>query len=296
MNREILKYIKNKNLKITDKEKFTTIIGSEPSRGARSPILWNKCFKRLKKKVKMYPLDVEKKNLKKLLNFLKSNKNFLGGSVTVPYKENIFNLLKKNSTNEAKNISAINCIFRDKKGNLKVTNTDGEGSLLAFKKKFKNKKIEKILILGCGGAGKAVSTYFANLKEVKSLTILSRKKKDKYFANRIKSKWLEFNSILKLKYDFDLIINCTSLGFGKHQEKISLNKSYLDRLNKNTIIYDIIYKPKKTKLLEYSSKRSLKTLNGLDMNLYQAVISFSYVNKIKNMKLIKKAMNEKLYN
>ena len=50
MNRELLKYIKNKNLKITDEEKFTTIIGSEPSRSARSPILWNKCFKRLKKK------------------------------------------------------------------------------------------------------------------------------------------------------------------------------------------------------------------------------------------------------
>ena len=292
MNKELLNYITNKNLNIANEEKFTAIIGSEPSKGARSPELWNKCYKRLKKKVKMYPLDVEKKNLNKLINYLKLNKNFLGGSVTVPYKEKIFDLLKKNSTSEAKKISAINCIFRDKKGKLKVTNTDGEGALIAFKKKFKNKKIEKILILGCGGAGKAVSTYFANLKEVKSLTILSRKKKDKLFANKIKSNWLGFKSILKLNANFDLIINCTSLGFGKHEKKIPLNESYLNRLNKNTIVYDIIYKPKKTKLLEYASKKKfLKTFNGLDMNLYQAVISFSYVNNIKNMKLIKKNMN-----
>lgn len=290
MNKELIRYINNKNIKLSTNEKFVVIIGKSPSKGARSPKLWNNAYKKLEKKIKMFPLDVSQNNLKKLINHLKKNKNFLGGSVTVPYKQKIFEILKNNSSKEAKKIGAINCIYRVK-NLLKVTNTDGEGSVEGFKKNFKNIKIKKILILGCGGAGKAVSTYFSSLKSTKELVILSRKSKDKNFSKKIKAKWLNRKKINFVDNDFDLIINCTTLGFEKKINKTPLSKKYLSLFKNKPIIYDIIYNPVETKLIKIAKSLNLKCVNGLNMNLYQAALAFNYVNQ-SNLKLdkIKKIM------
>lgn len=290
MNKNIKKYITNKDINISRREKFVAIIGGNPSKGARSPKLWNAAYKKLNKKIKMYPLDVKSRNLKKLINLLNKNENFLGGSVTVPFKEKIYKLLIKNSSKEAKKIQAINCLYR-KKRELKITNTDGEASVEAFKKKFKKIKTEKIMVIGCGGAGKAVSTYFSKLKNTKKLIILSRKNKDKIFAKKINAQWINKNKIYNADSDLDLIINCTTLGFGKNLNKTPISKEFISKLKKKTIIYDIIYNPSKTKLIKSAKSKGLKYLNGLDMNLYQAALAFNYVNKL-NLKLdkIKKIM------
>ena len=290
MNKELIRYINNKNIELSQNEKFVVIIGKSPSKGARSPYLWNSAYKKLDQKIKMYPLDVSQNNLKKLVDHLKKNKNFLGGSVTAPYKEKIFEILKNNSSKEAKKIGAINCIYRVK-NLLKVTNTDGEGSVEGFKKNFKNAKIKKILVLGCGGAGKAVSTYFSSLKSTKELVILSRKSKDKNFSKKIKAKWLNRKKINFLDIDFDLIINCTTLGFEKNFNKTPLSGKYLSLFKNKPIIYDIIYNPAKTRLIKIAKSLNLKCLNGLNMNLYQAALAFNYVNH-SNLKLdkIKKIM------
>ena len=66
-------------LKISEKEinkPFAAIIGLSPSKGARSPTLWNKVYKSLKKPIKMIPLDCKKQNIKKLFNELQKNKNY----------------------------------------------------------------------------------------------------------------------------------------------------------------------------------------------------------------------------
>ena len=106
-----------------------------------------------------------KQNLIKVLENLKDNPNFIGGSITIPYKSEVAKILKQNLTDEAKAIGAINCIYKDEKNQLVGTNTDGEASLVAFKNKFGDIKNKKILILGTGGAGKAVITYFSHEKK-----------------------------------------------------------------------------------------------------------------------------------
>ena len=77
-----------------------------------------------------------------------------------------------------------------------------------------------------------------------------------------------------------MIINATSLGFGKMQNKIPL-----DLVEKKNIdvVYDIIYNPKQTLLLKKSKKLRIKTINGLEMNLLQAQFAIKKVfkNKIK---------------
>lgn len=294
MNKKIIKFIKNKKLNISDKEKFVAIIGGNPSNGARSPKLWNRVYRYINKKIKMYPLDVSNKNVNKLINYLNKNKNFLGGSVTMPFKEKIFYLLKKNCTFETSKIEAINCLYRDSNNELKATNTDGEASVISFKNNFKKHKVKKILVVGCGGAGKAVSTYFSKMKSIKRLTIFSRRVTDKKFAEKIKANWINRKEISSLSFDYDLVVNCSSLGFEKQKKILPLPIFYLKKLNKKTIIYDIIYKPLETKLIKISNKIGFRTMNGLNMNLDQAAIAFLYVNKnIGNLNFIKKAMNGK---
>ena len=73
-------------------------------------------------------------------------------------------ILGENLTEEAKNIGAINCIFKNEKNVIMGTNTDGEASLISYKKNFGDINNKSILLLGLGGAGKAVLNYF--LKEI----------------------------------------------------------------------------------------------------------------------------------
>ena len=76
MNKELIRYINNKNIELSPNEKFVVIIGRSPSKGARSPDLWNSAYKKLDQKIKMYPLDVSQNNLKKLIAHLKKIKIF----------------------------------------------------------------------------------------------------------------------------------------------------------------------------------------------------------------------------
>jgi len=283
---QINKLISNTKVRPVYKN-YTTIIGLNPSKGARSPALWNAAFKGYKIQNQMIPLDVNSKRLFKLLSVLQKDKNFVGGCVTIPHKEGVFKWLKRNVTNSSSKIGAVNCIFRDKKGNLKGTNTDGEAALESFKSKFGNIKNKKIILIGAGGAGKAVSSYFVReMSKKKNLTIVGRSKLSKKFSKRIGSKWVDFKDISKINLkNFDIVINCSSVGYDKQKNKSPLSFTQLKNASKKLNVFDIIYNPKFTKLILDAKKNNLKTLNGLDMNLRQAVLAFGYTNnKLKKNK------------
>ena len=107
INSLITNKIRLKNLKA-----FSFIIGANPSKGARSPLLWNKVYDAVGQRATMIPLDVKEKNLEKLISVLQNEPACLGGAVAVPYKEKVFTLLSNNCTETIKKIGAINCIFR----------------------------------------------------------------------------------------------------------------------------------------------------------------------------------------
>lgn len=272
--------ISNKNLIIKTK-KYTSIIGLSPSKGARSPKLWNRAFKKYGIKNEMVPFDVKNNNLSKLLNFLEHDQNYIGGCITVPYKEKVFKWLRKNITKTSKKIGAVNCLFRGKNGKLMGTNTDGEAALKSFENMFGKVKNKNILLLGPGGAGKAVASYFSqSINKKKKFIILSRSGKSKKFVKKIGGKWENFKNISKLNFnEIDVVINCTSLGFSSQLNKTPLSNLSVSKLHKNAKVFDIIYDPKETLLLKIAKKNKLQTLNGLDMNLIQAVLAFNYVNK-----------------
>ena len=269
----IKKYINN-DVSFEGLNSFSAILGESPSNGARSPILWNKVYSSEKIKSRMLPLDVSKENMIPLLEELNKLPSFLGGAIAVPYKELVAQWCENNISERAKEIGAVNCLYK-KNGKLFGTNTDGEASLMTFKERFGNLTSLKILILGIGGAGKAVASYFSDY----DLTVCSRSLEGQQFAKKIKSKWIPWDELNKNIFDSNVIINCTSLGYGKDIERTPVAPETIASLKKDTLIFDIIYQPLETKLLKLSKRAGLKILNGLDMNLQQAVLAFKYSNK-----------------
>ena len=78
--------------------------------------------------------------------------------------------------------------------------------------------------------------------------------------------------------DFDFLINATSIGHVESIDKTPVPIKFLATAKNTMVVYDIIYDPLKTTLLKNSEEIGLKTINGLRMNLIQAVLAYRYTN------------------
>ena len=106
--------------------------------------------------------------------------------------------------------------------------------------------------------------------------VFVRKKRIKSFRNVKFYNWSQIEQKLE---KIDALINCTSIGFKENKSPIEASQFSL--LKNCKIIFDVIYQPKKTKLLSLAKKNKIFALNGLEMNLEQAVLAFKKTNKVK---------------
>ena len=272
-------------------EKYAAIIGLNPSNGARSPLLWNAAFSAHRVDASMLPMDVDYRSLPALLDALQNDERFIGGAVAVPYKENVASLLGKNMTIEAASIGAVNCIFR-KNGKLHGTNTDGEASLYSYLDNYGSVSSKSVLVLGPGGAGKAVATYFSSaLGKSGSMTLVARSQTENNFANRIGANFLKWDDLVDCLPSTDVVINCTPIGGISSERESPITSDDLATLRANAIVYDINYQPLPTQLLKLAQARGLAVLDGSQMNLEQAVVAFNFAMPlVKNTTLTRYAM------
>ena len=262
---------------------YTVIIGKKPSEGARSPKLWNKVYDFEEKKAQMIPLDVREDKLEQVFNYLKEDKQCLGGAVAVPYKEKIFNLIKENVEEEIRAIGAVNCFHRPTSGSLTNeftgTNTDGEAALEPIRQQLIESNNLTIGLLGFGGAGKAILAFLLRDFEGKhKVCLFNRNLLHKKDAKKNELYSYTFNDLDTFIPHIDLLINATSVGHVESIHKTPVPAKLLAKAKKSLIVYDIIYDPIKTMLLKDSEELGLKTINGLRMNLIQAVLAYGYTN------------------
>ena len=224
----------NNDISLSKGDKFCAILGINPSDSARSPLLWNAAYSHYGLSTQMFPLDVSEVNFENLLNELNYDQNFIGGAVTMPYKENAANWLGNRITAEANHIGAVNCLYRGKENHLYGTNTDGEASILSYESKFGNIKGKRVLILGTGGVAKAVSVFFSSGK---NLTIVGRLGHGKNFSKSIQRDWIDWANVDKVLGSVDIVINCTSLGFLGSENLSPLTEAQLKKIPKNVIIF-----------------------------------------------------------
>jgi shikimate dehydrogenase len=260
--------------------KYAAILGLAPSKGARSPTLWNAAFAAAGLDAVMCPFDVTEANLAGLVAALKADPRYIGGSVAMPHKQGLVPLLDRLEP-EAERIGAVNAIYRDG-DDLVGANTDGAGALAQLRELVDDLDGRHAMVLGMGGAGLAVAAYLAD--NVASLRLANRTiETAATFAERLGGK-VRGVPLPRSSADLrgvNLIVNCTSVGHQDGDQGSSLgdnSETLLDAMPDDTVIYDIIYQPAETELLRQAKAIGLVTLNGLGMNLDQAVIAFEKAN------------------
>ncbi|MFS4483268.1 shikimate dehydrogenase family protein [Hyunsoonleella sp. 2307UL5-6] len=194
---------------------------------------------------------------------IRETTNLKGLNVTIPYKEDVIPYLDK-LNKKAEAIGAVNTIKLTKKGKLVGYNTDCYGFINSLKPLL-TKRHKKALILGTGGASKAI---LYSLKE----------------ENGIKCHYVSRTASKKVKYTYEdlteaiiskyqIIINCTPLGTFPNIEECP--KIPYNGISENHILFDLVYNPEETLFLRLGKAQGAKTMNGLKMLKLQAEKAWS---------------------
>jgi shikimate dehydrogenase len=204
-------------------------------------------------------------DIKKIEEFktIVTENNISGLNITIPYKESIINQLDYVDPT-AKEIGAVNTI-KFHNNILSGYNTDYLGFYTSIKNIVNSNT--KALILGTGGASKAIA-YTLKILKIKYLFV-SRSKKNKNYIN--------YNEISKeIINKHNLIINCTPLG--TFPEINQIPQIPISLITNRHIVYDLIYNPSKSLLLKKSEENGATIINGYQMLENQAMESWKIWN------------------
>ena len=193
------------------------------------------------------------------------NPQLKGLNVTIPYKEAVIPYLDQLSDKAAK-IGAVNVIRFTKKGNLKGYNSDYYGFMKSLEPLLQPHH-QKALILGTGGAAKAVAFALEQLGLL--YTFVSRE----VGANSI-----HYDQINATTFDhYQVIINCTPLGTSPNIEAFPpIPYEYFTHKH---IAFDLIYNPEETAFLKKAKQQDAITKNGYEMLVLQAEKAWKIWNK-----------------
>ncbi len=276
----------NKN--VTADTKLLGIFGN-PVNHSLSPIMHNAWFEKYKLNYLYVAFDVLPENLKSAVESIRSL-NITGVNVTVPHKIEVMKYIDS-VDNAAKTIGSVNTIV-NKKGKLYGFNTDWQGFITDLKSKNINLKNKTILVVGAGGAAKAILYALTKLK-VKHVYLTSRTfDKAKLVAEKYKNiSVIDINKVsASFLKDIDCLVNCSTCGM-KKEDKLPFT---IKEFNKKIVFYDIIYN-KETPFKKFAAKNKIKYFSGEGMLIYQGAVSFDkwtgiFPDTKKTLPLIKKFM------
>ena len=202
--------------------------------------------------------------------------NFRGINLTIPHKVEVLKYLDEVAPDAAL-IGAVNTVRRvDDK--LIGENTDGKGFLRALQDVPIDPRGKKVIILGAGGAARAIGVELA-LASAAHITIVNRssgrgqKLVDVLNARtNTPAQFVEWTSPYAIPSDADIVVNATSIGlFPDVEAKPDL--AY-ETIKAHMIVCDVIPNPPHTRFLQAAEDRGAQTLNGLGMLVYQGAIAF----------------------
>ncbi|MBO8143832.1 MAG: shikimate dehydrogenase [Thermodesulfobacterium sp.] len=261
------------------------IIG-DPVDHSLSPVMHNVAFREKNIKAVYGAFRVSSSDLAKAVEGIRAL-NIKGVSVTIPHKEKVMEYLEE-IDEIAYEIGAVNTIVNEN-GVLKGYNTDWIGVLKAFKENGVEIQDKKVVIIGAGGASKAV--VYALIKGgAEKIFVYNRTfEKAKFLEKKfgvIAKPWEELNSA-----NGDIIIQTTSVGLKSWESPVE--ERVISRFK---VAMDIVYLPLETKFLSLAKKHG-KIIDGLQMLLYQGVEQFKLWTGIEPpVKLMEKAIYEKVKN
>jgi len=198
-------------------------------------------------------------------------------------------------------LGAINTI-KNENGKLKAKNTDGEGSLKSLKDKGFDPRDKKVVMIGAGGAARAVSFYL--LREIKSLSIINREEDFDIATNlkqRLSDSYEKAIETIKLENEdkvkkaiqnADLLVNVTPVGMHPKVDATPVKKEWL---HPDLFVFDVIYNPIETKLLKEAKEIGCETQSGIEMFINQGWLAFKWwTGKEPDKEIMRKVIIEQL--
>lgn len=263
-----------RNINITGKTRVCGIIG-DPIEHTLSPVMQNAAFREMGLDYIYLPFKVAEGNLSEAIDGLRAL-NMAGTNVTIPHKVVVIPLLD-DIDGLAGYIGAVNTIV-NQGGSLKGYNTDASGFYQALTANKIEVSKKKIVILGAGGASRAIAFILAD--KGAELTILNRsldsaqtiaERVFQALRTEIKVGKLTVKNLEPVMDEADILVNTTSLGMSPDLTETPVPARLL---KKELVVFDIIYNPLKTRLIKEAEKEGARVLNGLEMLVRQGAAAF----------------------
>ena len=260
---------------ISSKTQICAVIGN-PLSHTLSPAIHNAAFEFLDLDFVYLACPVE--NVKDALAGMRAIANFRGLSVTIPHKIEVMKYVDDIASVD-RNIGSINTVIHEQE-KLIGLGTDGAGALKAFVDSDVAIDGKNILMLGAGGAARAIAFTLAQKTKLRELSILDVNesllqglKTDLKIGTdaRIKSGSLTADTVATAMERADIIIHCTPVGMHPN-----VNASLIapELFRPEQVVFDIVYNPLETTLLVDAKSRGLKIIPGVEMFINQAALQF----------------------
>jgi shikimate dehydrogenase len=259
---------------ISGKTRVCGVIGN-PIEHTLSPTIHNAAFNHLELDFVFLAFRVKAAELENAIRGMRGL-GIHGLNVTMPHKSTVIGYLDEVDST-VKFLGSANTIL-NKDGKLSGFNTDGVGALKALRENGTELSEKKVLLLGAGGAAKAIA--FSLAKEVEELAILNRAaEKAKELAEtlgRISDKKVVGDSLFsdtiqKNLRDSDVLINATSVGMYPNVSQSIVPPQWL---KPDLTVMDIVYNPVETRLAKDAEAEGAKVISGVEMLIYQGAASF----------------------
>jgi shikimate dehydrogenase len=261
---------------ISGKTKICGLIG-DPIEHSMSPAMHNTAFKNRGLDYVYLPFRVAKARLGEAILGVKAL-NIRGLNVTIPHKVSVIPLLDELDP-LAEKIGAVNTIINND-GVLKGYNTDAHGFLRAMLEQDIEPDGKSIVMLGAGGASRAISFILA--ERGANLVILNRQLEldwavklgnsiSRTFGRKVKALELNEQNLTPVLRKANILVNTTSVGMRPNTNETPIPARLLES---DLVVFDIVYNPVKTKLLTEAESAGAKAISGLEMLVRQGALAF----------------------
>ena len=262
---------------IPDAKTQLCAIFGHPVGHSLSPAIHNAAFAELGLDLAYVAHDVEPQNLAKAMAAIRTL-NYRGLSITIPHKVASLNLVDE-VDETARHIGCINTVVNSG-GILKGYNSDGLGALGALRAAGVEPRGADVVVLGSGGAARAIAVTLAVQAPPKRLTLLGVDEPELLAlaetlrlqgTTEVVTDKLESRTVVRVLKQAQLLLHTTPVGMAPNTENSIVP---VESLHSRFTVFDAVYTPRRTRLLRDAAEQGCRVVEGLEMFLGQALVQF----------------------
>lgn len=284
------------SLSISPRTQVCAVIGN-PVAHSLSPAIHNAAYRHLGLDFVYVAHQVT--DVKNALAGMRAFQNFRGLSVTIPHKIEVMKYVDDIATVD-RAIGSINTVIHEK-DKLIGLGTDGPGALKAFADAGTEIDGKKVLMIGTGGAARAIAFTLAMNTRLQELTLLDidDAMREGLTADlksgtdtRIQSAPMTGRTLAEAMAAAEVIVHCTPIGM---HPKVNASLVPVEMFRPGQVVFDAVYTPLETKLLKDARSCGLTAISGVEMFIHQAALQFEqFTGKSAPVEVMRQVVMEQL--